>query len=292
MKTINALIITLLCAGLIACTQDCPQGPNSDSLFCHGQSGQAGDDSSDNSSNSAPDENGNCASADEMACGGVCVNTQTSPAHCGDCDEACPVGAQCVAGGCQCPGSQVECNGACIDPNSDDDYCGATLDCQGANAGQMCAQDYSCTAGTCKANFIYVGTLPPTKGEWYPSRGGLPAANAECAKLEPGAEVCTYTRLQGAAAAGELEAAKDILGNPVSTWWTMDSPALGAPFTGDVVCMNNDSPGKPWTYPTADQGHKGNYVSFVAVDGPANDTTSAVTLGGCNVLRSIPCCMP
>lgn len=41
----------------------------------------------------------NCT-APAVSCGGACVNTQTSNAHCGACDNACPTGNICRAGDC------------------------------------------------------------------------------------------------------------------------------------------------------------------------------------------------
>ncbi|MFO0627591.1 MAG: hypothetical protein U0325_18430 [Polyangiales bacterium] len=39
--------------------------------------------------------------APEQRCGDACANTQTSPAHCGRCNNACPTGQVCRAGACQ-----------------------------------------------------------------------------------------------------------------------------------------------------------------------------------------------
>jgi hypothetical protein len=43
---------------------------------------------------------GPTCTAPEVDCGGVCANTQTSPAHCGRCNNACPSGQACNAGTC------------------------------------------------------------------------------------------------------------------------------------------------------------------------------------------------
>ena len=294
MKIIRTALILLFATSLFACTEECPEGPNSDSLFCHGGN-NADDGNDDDSSNSTPDENGNCAIASEEACSDVCVNTQTSPAHCGGCDSPCPMGATCVAGGCECPGDQVACDGVCIDPNTDDAYCGASLDCQGLNAGEVCEEDYACTAGTCAATFISVGSLPKTNGAWYGVNGGKPVADAECAKLEPGAQVCDYAKLQAASAAGELINPTTTTAQPVTKWWTMGGglAASGGNPIRSWVCTNNDNPTVPWTYPTADQEHTGWSVTVT----PGTGALAAAVRQGCNSGgntpdTAIPCCMP
>jgi hypothetical protein len=37
----------------------------------------------------------------------------------------CPIGASCVDGGCQCPGSEIACGTTCVDPSSDTNHCGS-----------------------------------------------------------------------------------------------------------------------------------------------------------------------
>ncbi|NOY90332.1 MAG: hypothetical protein GXP55_03910 [Deltaproteobacteria bacterium] len=70
--------------------------------------------------------------------------------------ESCPDGAAtpdtrvpppptCMDGG------GVMCGGACVDPNSDASYCGASGDCAGANAGASCASAETCVSGACTA---------------------------------------------------------------------------------------------------------------------------------------------
>lgn len=41
-----------------------------------------------------------CCGGDWVDCTGDCVNTQTDPTHCGDCDTVCAVDESCVAGIC------------------------------------------------------------------------------------------------------------------------------------------------------------------------------------------------
>jgi hypothetical protein len=69
--------------------------------------------------------------APEEDCGGTCVNTSTSAAHCGGCDMPCvsPTGGttSCSAGDCvpACPGGLTLCGTACTNLETDVDNCGA-----------------------------------------------------------------------------------------------------------------------------------------------------------------------
>jgi hypothetical protein len=68
-------------------------------------------------------------------CGSRCVNTETNPNHCGDCDVPCADGAgTCILGGCFPP---EVCNGI------DDDVDGQT------DEGDLCPRNQVCVAGAC-----------------------------------------------------------------------------------------------------------------------------------------------
>jgi hypothetical protein len=75
-------------------------------------------------------------------CGGTaCVDTTTDPAHCGGCGAACPTGASCAGGTCECAANTTVCAGSCVDLQSDAVHCG---DC-----GEACPAGTVCNAGTC-----------------------------------------------------------------------------------------------------------------------------------------------
>jgi hypothetical protein len=105
-----------------------------------------------------------------VECGGLCVDPQTSNAYCGasgDCLGAnagttCLPGEVCSAGTCDlsCQAGLVECGGTCVDPQTSNAYCGASGDCQGANAGTACAADEYCDAGACTS--VVNGCVDPT----------------------------------------------------------------------------------------------------------------------------------
>lgn len=52
--------------------------------------------------------------------------------------------------GNECDTPRLICDGQCIDPRSDDQYCGAAEDCQGDNAGETCLNDTLCLDGQCR----------------------------------------------------------------------------------------------------------------------------------------------
>ena len=92
---------------------------------------------------------GNLGGASGMGTGviadGSCHDTQSDPAHCGSCTNACAQGQACVLGVCSaaevtCVAPLVACNGACVDLTSTA-HCGA---CETA-----CVAGQSCTGGAC-----------------------------------------------------------------------------------------------------------------------------------------------
>lgn len=108
---------------------------------------------------------GTCAlscQAGLIDCNGTCIDPMTDDAFCGasgDCvgfndGNVCEDGFKCDgAGQCalSCQAGLLECNGTCIDPLSDNTFCGASADCTGANAGAICSDGFKCNgAGTCE----------------------------------------------------------------------------------------------------------------------------------------------
>lgn len=105
---------------------------------------------------------GHCAlscQAGLLDCDGTCVDPNTDVAFCGatgDCVDpnagtACSGDEVCASGSCValCPEEQVLCEGLCVDPETDRAHCGASADCQDANAGETCAEGTVCSAGLC-----------------------------------------------------------------------------------------------------------------------------------------------
>ena len=94
-------------------------------------------------------------------CNGTCVDPFNDNTFCGasgncqglNAGTVCQPGEVCGgAGVCQltCQDGLIDCNGTCIDPRTDESYCGATADCQGVNAGTTCAAGEVCDGmGAC-----------------------------------------------------------------------------------------------------------------------------------------------
>jgi len=94
-----------------------------------------------------------------LLCDGACIDPLVDRSHCGasgDCSGddggvACAQGQLCDLGQCvlDCPSGLLDCDGVCIQPDADPDHCGAFADCQGDAAGEQCAPDELCSAGSC-----------------------------------------------------------------------------------------------------------------------------------------------
>jgi hypothetical protein len=120
-----------------------------------------------------------------VGCGGSCIDPLSDPDHCGasgsckgaDAGAACEQDEACVDGACSssCPGTQVRCGQSCIDPLTDPDFCGASGDCAGPNAGVACGPATSacpgavgeiCQGGQCapgcttgEQTFVFTGSV-------------------------------------------------------------------------------------------------------------------------------------
>ncbi len=165
-----------VCAGG-ECRANCP----SDQLACGGRCvdpltdlgfcGAAGDCKGANAgARCAPGElcsAGACGTScpsGQLVCSGQCINSNIDPIHCGastDCKganagTACLSGKACANGVCglSCPAGQLICGGKCVDPLLDPVFCGASLDCLGANQGATCGAGQVCSAGQCKTSCV------------------------------------------------------------------------------------------------------------------------------------------
>jgi hypothetical protein len=83
-------------------------------------------------------------------CNGACANLKTDNANCGRCGNACPDGASCVQGSCQCASGTL-CNGACVDTKTDVMNCGKCgTACGGGDAGApKGGGTWICSNGVC-----------------------------------------------------------------------------------------------------------------------------------------------
>lgn len=76
-------------------------------------------------------------------CGLDCVDLNASPAHCGDCGQACAAGEVCALGTCgtDCVAPYTECDGQCVRLETDAAHCG--------ECGRSCDAGVPCFGGDC-----------------------------------------------------------------------------------------------------------------------------------------------
>ncbi|RLB61149.1 MAG: hypothetical protein DRI90_12045, partial [Deltaproteobacteria bacterium] len=85
---------------------------------------------------------------------GDCLNTNAG--------VACVDGEKCDGSGVcalTCQTDLIDCNGTCIDPDTDNTFCGATTDCTGSNDGTVCVDGEKCDGSgvcalTCQSGLI------------------------------------------------------------------------------------------------------------------------------------------
>ena len=147
--------------GQIACAGSCID-PGTDRSFC----GAAGDCREPNDGDVCLSGylcvNGICeinCPAGQIECGGECVDPETNRTYCGargvcvgpSSGRECPGGEICSGGICvlNCPDNHIECGGSCADPMISIQYCGASGDCRGMNAGTQCTGGEYCLSGQC-----------------------------------------------------------------------------------------------------------------------------------------------
>ncbi len=73
--------------------------------------------------------------------GSFCVDTESSPDHCGACGVACSASSTCVGGVCECEAGLDRCPAGCVNLRVDDGNCGA--------CGVTCDPGEACVAGEC-----------------------------------------------------------------------------------------------------------------------------------------------
>jgi hypothetical protein len=86
---------------------------------------------------------GACECAGDLAfCGGSCVDTTTSSAHCGSCGNSCDTLFElCSDSNCACKPGLLACGNQCLDVQNDPTHCG--------NCGTECRGDQICDGGDC-----------------------------------------------------------------------------------------------------------------------------------------------
>ena len=197
-----------------------------------------------------------CATGTADCGDGKCRDLSTDNSKCGtSCGTAvaCAAGQACTAGACvlTCAAGQLKCGGACVDPNTNNTYCGAKTDCAGVNAGVTCASGKVCTGGVCAATCatgqIACGGVcidPLTNPTYCGAKTDCTGANAgtTCAA----GQFCSAGACGGVVAAScrQLHLASPSL--PSGTY-TIDPDGLGPKPATAVYCdMTTDGGGYTW----------------------------------------------
>ncbi|MGF1465946.1 MAG: hypothetical protein ACFCGT_07415 [Sandaracinaceae bacterium] len=149
--------------GFVGCAGECID-PMSDVRFC----GAANDCSGDDAGTACPAGQlcvlGEClleCPIDLVLCDGRCIDPQADHRYCGadddctgrDAGEECGPGQLCTGGRCRvsCGEGLVECDGSCVDPLTNNSYCGVNEDCF---AGAVCAGGQLCDGGSCRGTCL------------------------------------------------------------------------------------------------------------------------------------------
>jgi hypothetical protein len=149
-------------AGLVDCNGKCID-PKTDNAFCGATGDCHGTSAGSACSAGHVCSNGSCALSCQSGlvdCNGKCIDPKADKTYCGattDCQGAnagmvCGSGFACINGSCtaSCQAGLVNCSNKCVDPQSNPDFCGAKLDCLGANKGTTCGAGKACVSGSCK----------------------------------------------------------------------------------------------------------------------------------------------
>ena len=155
------------------CTTSCPSGqvvcgnrcidPDTDRLFCGASDDCIGVNDGESCGDGTICSAGSCETScptNFLICNDKCVDPAINPNFCGatNCGppatsgDTCESGEICASGACElrCPSGQVICGGKCVDPDTDPNFCGATLDCEGANSGEACGGGEYCVDEQCE----------------------------------------------------------------------------------------------------------------------------------------------
>lgn len=126
----------------------------------------------------------------------------------------------------ECDPSRVLCNERCIDPWTNDLYCGASSDCRGENAGSFCGDESFCENLACRCTL------------------GRIACAGECVEVElqpcgvaPGCEFDVVTDIgQTETLALSTNPGRRIAGNPLGDFW------VGWKGPEDRLCIAHRAP--------------------------------------------------
>lgn len=181
-----------------------------------------------------------CTDSNETRCDGVCVNTHTTPSHCGSCAHACTAGQVCNADTCEdvavdcrtdgsvctgdsyCDASTGLCASGCADTGS----CGVNETCNAAHAC-VCASDYHDCGGTCSSRF---------------NTASCGASCAACATDAHGTTGCDGTSCTLTCADGFMLSGASCVPIPVTRTWHIETATGVSGYTAQLAVGSDDVP--------------------------------------------------
>lgn len=139
--------------------------PQEDASFCGAKLDCLGSNSGKKCGTNSVCKAGACTSgcrAGELLCDDNCIDPKTDFNYCGasngctgsEAGKTCAIGQVCSDGVCKttCKTGEVRCGNRCIDPLTDNAFCGASETCTGDKAGVACQAPNSCVDGACALN--------------------------------------------------------------------------------------------------------------------------------------------
>jgi Stigma-specific protein, Stig1 len=258
--------------GQVACGGECIK-PATDPTYC-GATTCADDATDGESCDTASGEvcaNGLCDTScppGQLVCSGACVNPNTDRGFCGatDCDggdatdgSVCGSGEVCANGLCDtsCLPGQLVCGGACVNPNTDRSFCGAT-DCDGGDAtdGSACASGEVCVGGACETScptgqlVCGGGCISPDTSREYCGATDCEAGDTTDGETCGSGQVCSSGVCTTSCAANQV----DCSGTCIDPETNRDYCGVDANCAGGDVCAGGEVCGAGQCVPTCPSG--------------------------------------
>jgi hypothetical protein len=255
--------------------------------------------------------------AGQTRCDGACVDTTSSPLHCGRCGSACTVGQLCTSSQCSstCSAPNRECvvNGAsfCIDTRTNSAHCGA--------CGRACSAAQQCINGECLAPPACTVALSPsavacganTTASWrctdvtrceavcngmmyaWPCTNGV-MESVEL-RVDTGGLICDFTGIGPLGRSTQRVAASCSPPPACTVQFTPNSVVCGAQSTASWTCSNSSTcravcNGMVYDFPCP-SGVPGSAPLTVPVGGLSCQFT-ATGAGGSSTVTATAACTP
>jgi hypothetical protein len=154
---------------------------------------------------------------------------------------------------------------------------GAKLVCKPGVADGTCG-------GPAPPPVVLQGALTPTNGVFnYNATLGIPGSDDACNDNFPGTHTCTFTELEAAEAAGDLDGLQDTAAATVTSFWAIDPTHADTTQCNDSMGSTDD-----WEYATAHTGHGGEVTALNNGAGTLGPVTGGLI---CFQSHWVGCCL-